>query len=296
MFYMCAFLTLLESTAVEADAMKFNFLFFNPVWGFLFLSVITGFYVVVSGYRSVVITVVLGIIFISTSGFWLAALTHKYKDFRRLLPVFENGINQGFLICIAKLVASLASFIIVFPMLKDVSDKKNIFKMALIGLAFTAQIQIFCMIGSITTFEPSLLNAYPFPKLTQTQRIHHFGVLEAGELFVMLQILGGWIVKYVTSFFVLDLIYQRLGKKKQTMDIITSIIVFAVGCAVAYNLFELFNFLEIYIWVILVNFFIVPVLVFTVFAIRAKSPQVSPAENNAPPDSCQVNAGAIPNP
>lgn len=292
MFYICVFLTLLESTSVEADAMKYNFMLFNPIWGFLLSAVLVGLYVVVSGFRSVVITVCVGIIFISSSGVFLAALTQKYKDFTRLLPVFENGINRGFLLCIVKLVASLASFVIIIPLFKDVTDKKKLMKMSLIGFAFVAEVELFCMIGNITTFEPSLFNTYPFPKLIQTQRIRHFGVLEAGELFVMLQIIGGWIVKYVTSFFIVNHLFRRMGVTSPWVNIFISLIVYGVGSAAAYNIFNVFGYLEIYIYIILANFFIIPILVFSVFALRSKKARVQPPGYVNQPDNIQINSYA----
>ncbi len=275
-FYMTVFLTLLETTSVESAAMKYQFINFNPYWGFLLLSVVAGLYIILLGYRSVLVVVSIGIIFISVSGVSLAVQTHKFKDYSRLLPILEYGLNQDFIRCVIMLVGSLASLVILVPLFKDVRDKKNLMRMNSIGYAFSAQIHIFAITGSLATFEPALANTYPFTKLTQTERIMHFGFLETGELFVMLQIVGGWVVRFVTTFFVFDQMLRYMSVKKRGLNILISVLVFVVSYLMGRNLFNLFKYLNIYVYISFVNFFIIPLLTFTVFAIlRKRVPKTS---------------------
>jgi len=272
-FYFSLFITLIESTSVEAGAMHYNFLIFNPVWGFLLLSVIAGFYVVAMGYRTVVITVILGIVFISGSGFILAALTHMYKDFSRLLPILENGLSSGFLLCILKLIASFSSVFIIFPLLKDVVDKEKLPKMFNISYLYSAQIHVIAIIGSLTTFEVPVALTYPFVKLTQTERIMLLNFLEAGELFVMLQIVVGWIVKFVTTFFILVQVLKKDGKSNVGMCFFIALIVYGASFLVGRNLFFLFECLNIYVDITFITFFVIPLITFVVYAVRGKKRQ-----------------------
>jgi hypothetical protein len=61
--------------------------------------------------------------------------------------------------------------------------------------------EIISMTGVITTFGPDRAMNIWYPKLIQTQLVSYFGFLESGEFFVMLQIVGGWFIKYILTFY-----------------------------------------------------------------------------------------------
>ncbi|QUH18799.1 hypothetical protein [Alkaliphilus sp. B6464] len=53
----------------------------------------------------------------------------------------------------------------------------------------------------------------PYPKLRQAQQVSYMRFLEFGELYVMLQIVDGWILKYVVAFYAILLLSKEFNLK-----------------------------------------------------------------------------------
>jgi len=130
------------------------------------------------------------------------------------------------------------------------------------------QIEIVSMVGVLSTFGMDRLNNLIYPKLTQTQLVSHFGFLEAGELFVMLQVIAGWFIQYVLAFYALMQGAEMMKIKGSFLEYGICVISFAVAFFVSRNLLDMFEALSGLIYAQLGGFIALPVVVFTVFLLK----------------------------
>ena len=133
--------------------------------------------------------------------------------------------------------------------------------------------QIISIMGIITTFEIRYLNTMPYPKLLQTQLVELSRFMESGEFFVMLQILGGWYIKYVLTFYALMKILKDLKIYDKYTIYTSSLLVLIAGLALSQDTFNLFRFLNYYTYICLVNFVIIPFIMMLIFRIRTVQKQ-----------------------
>jgi len=163
------------------------------------------------------------------------------------------------------------SISISLPYLVKIKDTKEIMKHSLIGLLIVIQMEIVATIGVIATFGIDFTNTMPYPKLMQTQQVSYFRFLEFGELFVMLQIVGGWLLKYIATFYAILLLTKEFNfKKKQLVytTYIVSVFVYIGSYFLAGDLGKLFKFFNMYTYVSFVNFIIIPFIIFTIYAVK----------------------------
>ncbi len=132
--------------------------------------------------------------------------------------------------------------------------------------------EIVSVIGVISTFNVDFANVMPYPKLLQTQQVSYARFLEFGELYVMLQILGGWMLKYLISFYAILLLCKEIFnfKKKQLVytTYIGSVLVYIGSYYLSNDLAKLFRFFNFYTYVAFVNFMVIPFIIFTMFAFK----------------------------
>lgn len=268
LFAIAIFLTLVESSSVEANSMHTNMLLETPTWMFLLFFVIPAVYTVGRDKVAIVTVTMIGIVLICIAGINLAILTVKYKHVELLFPIFENGLTSGFFIAILESLGLYATVAITLPYLADIKDNKRLLKHSLIGLLIVAQMEIIACTGVMMSFDIKYLNTMAYPKLLQTQLVQYMRFLESGELYVMLQILGGWYLKYVISFYALLRVLTLLNfRSKFNINIIT-LFVLIFSYFISDNLFVLFRYLNIYAYVSLVNFAIVPTVMTIIFYIK----------------------------
>jgi spore germination protein (amino acid permease) len=265
------FLNLVESAAVEASAMNVQFLIYTPVWTLLLLSVPVAVYIVKCGYSAFLSSVLIGIIFISVSGAILFLLTWKYKNYIRLLPILEYGLDKNFYMTVIKLIGSYGGVYIALLYLTDIKDTKVISKYSLYALIYVAQMQIISMTGTIATFEITVLNSMSYPKLMQTQLIKQFNFMEAGELFVMFQIVAGWLLRMIITLFAIMKVFKKLNMDKPFVLYLVGICLYFSAYFAGTNLFTLFKLLDYLQYINLVNYVIIPIFIFTIFYIRKKN-------------------------
>ena len=201
LFLMTVLLTMFESAGAEGTVIHTSFLLTTPAWIFIAVCAISAVYIVKKGIAAVTITTVIAVIFISISGIILAILTQPNKEIKYIFPILENGMTFDFFLSILKVLGALSCVSIFIPYIDSVGDKKRLRKHSIIALLFIIQMQIVSMLGVITTFGPDRALNLVLAKMTQTQIIRVFGFLEAGELFVMLQVVGGWFIRYIVCFF-----------------------------------------------------------------------------------------------
>lgn len=268
LFSLNLFFSIVESAAAEASAMNTQFLIYTPIWKLLLLSVPVVIYVVRCGYPTMLNSVLIGIMFISVSGVILFLLTWKYKDFNRLLPILEHGMDKNFFITMIKLIGSYGGVYIALLFLNDIKDTKAITRYSLYALLYVAQMELISMMGTIATFEMPVLNSMSYPKLMQTQLIRQFNFMEAGELFVMLQIVGGWVLRMIITLFALMKVFKKFKIYRPFILYLVGICLYFSAYFACRNLFRFFKLLNYLQYINLVNYVIIPTFIFTIFYIR----------------------------
>lgn len=124
MFIITLFITLIESCSLEADSMHRNMLIETPNWYLLLLFIVPSIYTIKKDIVAIMTVTIIGIALITMAGINLAILTSRYKKFSFLLPIFENGITTGFIVCIIKILGLYGCVSITLPYLSKIVDKK----------------------------------------------------------------------------------------------------------------------------------------------------------------------------
>ncbi len=268
-FIATLFITLIECSSVEADSMHRNMMLETPNWYFLLFFIVPSIYTIRKDIVAIITVTIIGITLIMIAGINLSILTARYKKFSLLFPIFEHGITTGFIVCILKMVGLYGCISITLPYLSKIADKeKKMIKNTIIGLLISIQMQIISVTGMIMTFGPDRVNQMSYPKLLQTQLVSYLQFLEFGELYVMLQIIGGWLLKYLATFYALLTILRQLNVSRKTILYLTYILsgfVYIISYYITKNFFVLFTFLNYYGYICLINFVIMPLIVFTIY-------------------------------
>ncbi|MHC1684774.1 MAG: endospore germination permease [Clostridiaceae bacterium] len=262
-------LVLIESATIESNAIHNHMLLETPTWFFLLFMVIPGIYVVSKGRGPILIVCVVALFIISMLGINLSILSQKYKHINYLLPRLENGINKNFILCTLKILGCYSFITIALMFINEIENKTKLKKHMLWGLFFTVQMEVVGIIGALTTFTIERVNQSAYVKLTQTQLIRYFGILESGELYVLFQFVGGWFSKYILTMYALIQLLQVIKKhNNRTSLIIISIIVSIPSFFISPSTLLIGYLLNYYLYICLVNFIVIPFIIFTIFHIR----------------------------
>ena len=270
LFAICLLLTGTECVSVESNLIHSNFFLETPVWFISIFFIVSTMYCLSKPLDTLLIITIILIALTIISGIGLAILVERYKDYNNLFPVFKQSISFKDLQCFLLQLGCISSFIIVIPLIYNVVDKENLKKYSFFSLIFLAQILIFSIIGSISSFGANRASNILYPKLIQTQRIYYGGFLENGELYVLFQVTASWFLKYVISLSVLFELFKDKFKNKKKFAIITSIIIFILSYFCSKNTFILFKLLEVYQYINLIVFFILPLLIYMIYLIKNK--------------------------
>lgn len=277
-FVVALYLTLLESSAVEADSMHTNMSLETPRWLFLLFFVFPSIYIVRKKITAIFITTVIVIVMIMLSGINLAILTAPYKQPAMLLPILEEGVTPGFFISILETLGLYGCISITLPFLSRLSDNKTkLMKYIIIALILIIQIEIVSITGVLMTFDPIRVISMNYPKLVQTQLVSYFQFMDFGELYVMLQVQAGFLIKYIITFYAILIIARNYNMNTRIVNIapyFISVAVFICSYLLSKNPFILFNLLNIYQYLCLFNFVLVPFFVFVILHYK-KSRQLS---------------------
>ncbi|MFZ7121103.1 MAG: endospore germination permease [Eubacteriaceae bacterium] len=272
LFILTLFLTLIESSTVEADSMHQNMLIETPKWVFLLFFIVPSIYIVRKNIVAIFTITMIGIVLIMIAGINLGILTISYKQSSLLFPVFENGLDINFFISIIEILGLYGCINITLPFLSKISHNKGkLMKYAIIGLIIIIQIEIVGITGILMTFTPERAISMNYPKLQQTQLVSFFQFLDFGELYVMLQILGGFLLKYMLAFYSILIILRDYNISRRSLKILTvliSIVVLICSIIISTNSFIIFDLLNIYQYICLFNFIIVPLIVFIIIDIK----------------------------
>ncbi|MDD3224202.1 MAG: endospore germination permease [Clostridium sp.] len=274
-FLLTLILTLIECSSIEANSMNINMLPETPPWFFILFFIVPAIYTVSRGKNSVIIVTIVIISTIIFSGINLALLTQGYKHTEYLMPIMEHGIDSKFIFAVIKSLCYFGSFSIILPMLNEFKDKKSLWKYTGWTLFFIIQMEVFAIEGLIATFGIGRLNPIFFPKLIQTQLVNYFNFLESGELYVILQMLGGWYVKYILTLMAIALILKNLNIKNKYYIYLLTLIIGIVSYFISDNTILLFKILNIYLYIILGNFIIIPLIIFIIYNFKQKKKSVN---------------------
>ena len=270
LFVITLIVTLIESSSVEANALHLNMLSDTPSWFFLLFILIPAIYITKKGTRAITIVTILGITLIMFAGINLAILTAKYKKYSYLLPIMADGITPSFLLSIIKALGCYSSIAICIPFLSRVYNKSKITKHCIIAILIVIQMEIFANIGVLTTFGVSRTLSINYPKLIQTQLVSYLGFIEGGEFYVMLQMVGGWFIKYVLALTAILILLKKLSFNSKYWIYIITLFVFITSYFLSAKVLLLYKFLNIYVYFSLVSFMLIPTIIFTIFYMKNK--------------------------
>ncbi|WP_291635964.1 endospore germination permease [Clostridium sp.] len=270
LFIITLIITLIESSSVEANSLHVNMLSDTPPWFFLLFLIIPAVYITKRGTRAITIVTIIGICLIMVAGTNLAILTAKYKKLSYLLPIMANGVTPSFILSIIKALGCYGSIAICIPFLSKVVNKSKITNHCIIAILIVIQMEIFSAIGIISTFGVVRALKINYPKLIQTQLVSYFQFLEFGEFFVMLQLVGGWFIKFVLALTATLILLKSLSfYNKYTIYIIT-LFVFIISYFISAKVLLLYKFLNIYVYFSVVSFMIIPTIIFSIFYIKTR--------------------------
>jgi len=273
LFIITLFLTLVESASVEANAMHTTLLLETPIWYLLLFFIFPCIYIVRKDIAAIIIIALILIPLVMISGITLSMLTAKYKKFEYLFPIFGDGMNMNLFICILKILGLYGSVSITLPYLSRIKNTSKIVPHAIIGLIIVIQMQIVSVSGLIMTFTPERLINLIYPKLLQTQLVSYVHFIEYGELYVLFQVVGGWLLKYIITFYAMLILLKELNLKRKVLIYtvyVASIVVFTGGYLASNDTFLLFTLLNYFSYICLVNFVIFPLFIFMRYSMITK--------------------------
>lgn len=269
-------LVLIESSVIESSAIHNHMLLETPTWFFIIFFIIPAIYVVSKGRTSIFLVCVVALFIITLLGINLSVLSQKYKHIKYLTPVLEHGIDKNLILCAFKLLAGYSFMTITLTYVDEIENKIKLKKHMLWGLFFTVQMEVVSFIGALTTFNYERVNQSMFVKLTQTQLIRYFGVLESGELYVLFQFVGGWFSKYILTLYALIKLLKMIKKHNDKISLwFISILVFIPSFFISSNESLTVVFVNYFLLTCLINFIAIPLVVFTIFHIRNKNSKKS---------------------
>ncbi|MGH4137209.1 GerAB/ArcD/ProY family transporter [Clostridium sp.] len=270
LFIITLIVSLIESSSVEANALHLNMLSDTPPWFFLLFILIPGIYITKKGTRAIIIVTIIGISLIMVAGINLSVLTAKYKNLNYLLPIMADGVTPSFILSIIKALGCYGGIGICIPFLSRVANKSKITKHCFIALLIVIQMEIVATIGILTTFGIVRAVSINYPKLIQTQLVSYFSFLEGGEFFVMLQMVGGWFIKYILTLYAIVILFKKLSIFNKYWIYIITLFVFIVSYFISAKVLLLYKFLNLYTYFNLLNFILIPTIVFSIFHFKIK--------------------------
>lgn len=260
--------TLVECCSVESSSLHSNLLLETPHWYIMLFFIFPALYTLKKGPLAVMITTIITMSIIIIAGINLVILTAKYKSIKYLFPVLTDGFNLDLLLCIIKSLGLYGIILLVFPYAKDINDKSKLLKHSILSILFVIQMQIVSITGVLTTFGIDRANTLSYPKLIQTQLVNYFGFIESGEFFVMVQVVGGWFIKYILVFYCLIKILKELNVSNNKSLYFFTAVVLILSLISTYNQIYFFKLLDYYTYICFTNFILIPFIIFTVFLIK----------------------------
>jgi spore germination protein (amino acid permease) len=274
LFIITLIISLIESASVESNALMVNLMEFTPTWIFLLFILLPSIYIIKKGTRAISIVTIIVIFLTMLAGITLAVLTAKYKNYSYLRPIMANGVTTSFILSIIKALGCYGSIAVCIPFLSKVTNKSKITKYSIIAILIVIQMEIFANIGVLSTFGPSRTLKINYPKLIQTQLASYFDFLEGGEFYVMLQMVGGWFVKYFLTLNATLIVLKYLSLLNKYSVYIVTLIVFIFSYFISAKVILLYKFLNLYVYLSVISFILIPTIIFSVFYYKTKNKKI----------------------
>ncbi|QAS60298.1 endospore germination permease [Clostridium septicum] len=264
------FLSALESAAIEANALHSTFFIESPVWYALIFFLLPSIFLLNKNVRTIVIFVLVGVGSLIINSILFILLTQGYKNMDYVLPVLGNGLNKTFFITIALIIGSLSSFAITIPFMKYMIKNEHIKIHSLYASCISTGLIVVSILGIITSFGPLRSANIFYPEFVLGQRIQIGGFLEFGELFFLYQTVVGFFIKYILSTYGILIIYNKLFSNRKLFTLVYTFLIFVFSTFLGGSNFMLFKLLKYNEITNLIIFFVIPVIIFTIYNIKFK--------------------------
>lgn len=271
LFSICLILTCIESAAVSSNAIHTNIFIETPIWYSLLFFIGTAFFVSKNGFRSVLITTIISVTVLSVLAILIGVLSIRYTDLSHLLPLLKNTSINTWTTSIISQIGSFSSFFILLPFLDRIDDKKSLKKVSFITIPVVLFCLVFFIINLISSIGAERSGNIFYPEFIQTQLISFGGFIENGDIITMVVSLFLWIIKYVIAIFSLYTIWRDKFENKLVFLSVISIIVYMASLYLANNVYTLFDVLPYYQYINFVIFFVFPIIIYGLYAIRKKA-------------------------
>lgn len=264
LFSLTLILLCVESASICSSSINVNIFSETPVWYCLLFFMVTVFLIGKNNFNSILIICIVSMSIVIAVNLLLALLNIQYIDYTLLIPIFKDRRISEYAICAITQLGSLSSLAIVLPILPRIDDKKNLKKISINSILLTSIcIALFVVILISTLGSLRSANIF-YPQFVQAQRIYFGGFVENGTVFVMISSLLSWVVKYLITMFSLYTIWKDRIRHKSNFVALISIIVYIFSYLISKNVYTLFILLEYYQYILLVVFFICPLLIYIV--------------------------------
>ena len=272
LFSILLILTLVEDASVNSNSIHSNLFLETPVWYALAIFIIAGFLIGKNNFSTIMSIVLVSVTLSIIALIILFLLTHRYKDFRQLLPILQNKYDVNYVYCTLEQLGSLSSFVLLLPIVSKVADKENLKKHSLITFAVVSVIVIWAMIGVLATFGPIRGQNIYYPIFLQAQRISYGGFIENGELLLLLFSTLICMCKYILCICSLIILWKI--KNKKWFVFYLSIVIYILSYLSANNIYILFDLLKYYQYALLILLFAIPLLIYICYGIRFKNKKI----------------------
>ncbi|WP_297631163.1 endospore germination permease [uncultured Clostridium sp.] len=273
LFCIGLFLTSLESVVVEASSMHTNIFLESPIWYCMIFFLIPASYVATRKLKTIVILSLIVVSIIAISNFILKLLVLQYKNFDYLFPILFNGFSKDIYISIIMIVGSFSSIMIILPFLRYVIDLENLFKNSIFGTLFILFFSCLVIFFIITSFGPLRAGNIFYPDFVQSQMVQVKGFIECGDLFFIIRCIWKLSLKYILSINAIYILFQSKIKNKNIFVLVYSLIIFSLSLYLGSNQFFLFTILGYLQLILLVLFFIIPLIAYIIFFFKTWKPK-----------------------
>ncbi|EGT3615611.1 spore gernimation protein [Clostridium perfringens] len=262
-FSLTLILVCVESASVSSSAININIFVETPIWYCLLFFIVTVFLVGKNRFNSILIVCIVSMSIVIAINLLLSLLNIQYIDYTLLLPIFKDRRISEYTLCALTQLGSLSSLAIVLPIIPKIDDKENLKKTSINTILLTCIACALFVVILISTLGSLRSSNIFYPQFVQAQRIYFGGFIENGNAFVMISSILSWVVKYIIALFSLYTIWKDRIKYKRNFIALISLIVYGFSYIVAKNVYALFILLKYYQYILLVVFFICPIIIYT---------------------------------
>lgn len=272
-------ITTVECASVEASALHTNVFIETPIWYLLLFFILPAIYPLIKGEVAIILTTIITVIIVYIIEVIILILGIKYNHFNYLKPIFYQGISPALIKCFLQIMGLYGSFFIIMPYLSVIREKKKANRFIPLALIVVILMATLSIISILTTFGPERSSNIFYTKAIQTQLFYYGGYLEFSEMFIILQIVANWFVKYILTFYAFILIYKDFFTRRKFMIYILSLFIFIASFLASKNNVIFFRILNYYANLSLIGFIILPFLTFTLLRIRGKKTSKNNSKN-----------------